>query len=439
MIDRYTLPQMGELWSEENKLTVWLQVELAACEAQSELGVIPKQSLKVIKEKAGFDINRVKEIELQTRHDLVAFLRSVQEKIGKEGRWVHLGLTSYDVEDTALGILLRESCDIIIDKLKKLSDILKEKAIENKRVVMMGRTHGVHAEPMTMGLKFLSWFDETRRNLRRLERVRKEVSLAKISGAVGNFAHINPKVEELVAKKLGLAPTPISTQIVDRDRHAEYLTTLAILASSIEKFATEIRNRQRTEINELEEPFGGKQIGSSAMPHKRNPIVCERLSGLARIVRSNALAALQNIALWGERDITNSSVERIILPDTSILIDYMLHTFTKLIKGLVVYPENMMRNVGLTKGLIFSEVLLLKLINKGMDRSSAYSLVQRNATRAYEKKLDFEKEVKKDPDIPNILSNEEIEGCFKVDHFLKNLETIYRKVLEQKGDVATCS
>lgn len=433
MISRYTLPEMGKLWSEENRFRVWLQVELAACEAQAEIGVVPRESLQTIKEKAGFDIQRIKEIELQTKHDLVAFLKSVQEKIGGEGKWVHLGLTSYDVEDTALGILLRDSCTLIIDKLEKLSDLLKEKALQNKQVIMMGRTHGVHAEPTTLGLKFLSWYDETKRNLRRVKRAKGEISRAKISGAVGNFAHIDPEVEEIVARKLGLSPTPISTQIIDRDRHAEYLTTLAIVASSIEKFSTEIRNRQRTEVGELEEAFSRKQIGSSAMPHKRNPNVCERLCGLARIVRSNALASLQNVALWGERDITHSSVERIILPDTSVLVDYVVYTFTQLMKGLVVYPEKMKRNIGLTKGLVFSEVLLLKLIDKGLSRNTAYSLVQRNAIRAYEGKLDFKTEVKKDPDIAGVLSDEEIGDCFEMDYFLKNLEKIYAKVLEQGG------
>lgn len=433
MIDRYTLTQMGELWSEQNRLKVWLKVELAVCEAQAELGIVPMESLRIIKERADFDIQRIKELELQTKHDLVAFLKSVQEKVGEEGKWIHLGLTSYDVEDTALGILLKQSCEIIIDKLEKLANLLKEKALQNKRVIMIGRTHGVHAEPTTLGLKFLSWYDEIRRNLSRLERAKKEVSLAKISGAVGNFAHINPIVEEVVARKLGLSPTPISTQIIDRDRHAEYLTTLAIVASSIEKFATEIRNRQRTEVNELEEPFRGGQIGSSAMPHKRNPIVCERLCGLARLVRADALAALQNITLWGERDITHSSVERVILPDASILVDYMVHTFTQLMSGLVIYPENMKRNLSLTKGLIFSEVLLLKLIDKGLDRNRAYSLVQRNAIRTYEKKLDFKEEVKKDSDIMAILSEEEVDSCFEVDYFLRNVEKIYEKVLGQEG------
>nr|KXH70648.1 MAG: adenylosuccinate lyase [Candidatus Thorarchaeota archaeon SMTZ1-83] len=433
MIDRYTLPEMGGLWTEENRFRVWLRVEVAVCEAQAELGIVPKRSLEIIKKKADFDVTRIQEMELQTRHDLVAFLKSVQEKVGEEGRWIHLGLTSYDVEDTALGILLRDSCTLIIDKLKILSQLLKEKALQNKDVVMMGRTHGVHAEPTTLGLKFLSWYDETQRNLKRVKRAKREVSLAKISGAVGNFAHIDPRVEELVAQKLGLFLTPISTQIVDRDRHAEYLTTLAILASSVEKFATEIRNRQRTELGELEEPFGGTQIGSSAMPHKRNPNVCERLCGLARIARSNALAALQNIALWGERDITHSSAERIILPDTSILADYAVHTFTRVMKGLVVYPGNMKRNIDLTKGLVFSEVLLLKLIDKGLGRDRAYSLVQRSASKAYEKKLDFKEEVKKDPDITTVLSAEEIEGSFELSHFLKNTDQIYRKVFEQEG------
>ncbi|KPJ60396.1 MAG: adenylosuccinate lyase [Latescibacteria bacterium DG_63] len=432
MIERYTLPEMGRLWSEENKLAVWLEVEVAVCEAQAERGIIPKESLKIIKEKAGFDIERVKEIEQETRHDLVAFLKSVQEKIGEEGRWMHRGLTSYDVEDTALAILIRESCTLILDKLRTLSDVLKERALENKRVVMMGRTHGVHAEPTTLGLKFLSWFDEVRRHIRRLRRVKKEISCAKISGAVGNFAHIDPIIEELVARRLGLFPTPISTQIIDRDRHAQYLTGLAVLASSIEKFATEIRSRQRTEIGELEEPFRGGQIGSSAMPHKRNPIVSERLCGLARIVRANALAALQNIALWDERDISHSSVERVVLPDSSIAVDYMVDTFTQLMRGLVTYPGRMTRNVEATRGLIFSEVLLLKLIDKGLDRNRAYSLVQRNAIRTHEMGLDFAEEIRKDEDIAKAMNKEEIDECFNVHHFLRNVEEIYRRVLSEE-------
>lgn len=432
MIERYTLPEMGGLWSEQNRMQVWLQVEIAVCEAQAELGIVPKDSLPAIREKAAFDIQRVKEIELQTKHDLVAFLKNVQENIGEEGRWVHLGLTSYDVEDTALGILLRNSCDIIAKKLEDLLSVLRKRALESKETIMMGRTHGVHAEPTTLGLKFLSWYDETRRNLDRVRRAKEVVSHAKISGAVGNFAHIDPRVEELVAKQLGLSATPISTQIIDRDRHAEYLTTLAILASSIEKFGTEIRTRQRTEIGELEEPFGGGQIGSSAMPHKRNPNVSERLCGLARLARANALASLQNIALWDERDITHSSVERMILPDTSIMVDYVIHTFTQLMKGLVVYPDAMRKNVELTKGLVFSEVLLLKLIAKGLDRSRAYSLVQRNATRAHEKGLDFEDEVKKDSEITSILSDAELQSSFQVSYFLKNLERIYERVLGQE-------
>jgi len=416
MIERYTLPKMGELWSEQHRMQVWLQVELAVCEAQAELGIVPRDSLLAIRENAAFDIERVKEIELQTKHDLVAFLKNVQENVGEEGRWIHLGLTSYDVEDTALGLLLRDSCDIIIDKLDNLLDVLRKRALESKQTIMMGRTHGVHAEPTTLGLKFLSWYDETRRNRERIRRVKGVVSHAKISGAVGNFAHIDPRVEEIVAERLGLSPTPISTQIIDRDRHADYLTVLAILASSIEKFGTEIRTRQRTEIGELEEPFTGGQIGSSAMPHKRNPNVSERLCGLARLARSNALASLQNIALWDERDITHSSVERMILPDTSIMVDYVVHTFTELMKGLVIYPDQMRKNVELTKGLVFSEVLLLRLIAKGLDRSKAYSLVQRNAIRAHEKGLDFEGEVKKDSEISSILSAAELELFCEFQH-----------------------
>ena len=425
MIERYTLPEMGKIWREETKFQKWLDVELAVCEAQTELGNIPKKSLEMIKKNAKFNIKRIKEIETKTRHDFIAFLTNVAENVGKEGRYLHLGLTSYDAEDTALSLLLRESGEIILKSLNRLSKVLKRKAIEHKKTVLIGRTHGVHAEPTTLGLKFLLWYEETKRNIERMKRAIENVSYAKVSGAVGNFAHIDPRIEEIVSKKLNLKPARISSQILDRDRHAEYLSTLAIISSSVEKFATEIRNLQRTEILELEEPFIQKQKGSSAMPHKRNPILCERICGLARLMRSNGLAAMQNIALWNERDITHSSVERVILPDSNIIADYILNKFTAVMENLVIYKENMLRNLRKTKGLIFSEVVLLKLIYKGLKREEAYNLVQRNALKSWKESSDFKQIIKKDKEIKKYLSEKEIDESFDIHYFLKNIDEIY--------------
>ncbi len=425
MIERYTLPEMGKVWREETKFQKWLDVELAVCEAQTELGNIPKKSLEMIKKNAKFNIKRIKEIETKTRHDFIAFLTNVAENVGEEGRYLHLGLTSYDAEDTALSLLLRESGEIILKSLNRLSKVLKRKAIEHKKTVLIGRTHGVHAEPTTLGLKFLLWYEETKRNIERMKRAIENVSYAKVSGAVGNFAHIDPRIEEIVSKKLNLKPVRISSQILDRDRHAEYLSTLAIISSSVEKFATEIRNLQRTEILELEEPFMQKQKGSSAMPHKRNPILCERICGLARLMRSNGLAAMQNIALWNERDITHSSVERVILPDSNIIADYILNKFTAVMENLVIYKENMLRNLQKTKGLIFSEVVLLKLIYKGLKREEAYNLVQRNALKSWKESSDFKQIIKKDKEIKKYLSEKEIDESFDIHYFLKNIDEIY--------------
>lgn len=425
MIERYTLPEMGKIWREETKFQKWLDVELAVCEAQTELGNIPKKSLEMIKKNAKFNIKRIKEIETKTRHDFIAFLTNVAENVGEEGRYLHLGLTSYDAEDTALSLLLRESGEIILKSLNRLSKVLKRKAIEHKKTVLIGRTHGVHAEPTTLGLKFLLWYEETKRNIERMKRAIENVSYAKVSGAVGNFAHIDPRIEEIVSKKLNLKPVRISSQILDRDRHAEYLSTLAIISSSVEKFATEIRNLQRTEILELEEPFIQKQKGSSAMPHKRNPILCERICGLARLMRSNGLAAMQNIALWNERDITHSSVERVILPDSNIIADYILNKFTAVMENLVIYKENMLRNLQKTKGLIFSEVVLLKLIYKGLKREEAYNLVQRNALKSWKESSDFKQIIKKDKEIKKYLSEKEIDESFDIHYFLKNIDEIY--------------
>jgi len=425
VIERYTLPEMGKVWREETKFQKWLDVELAVCEAQTELGNIPKKSLEMIKKNAKFNIKRIKEIETKTRHDFIAFLTNVAENVGKEGRYLHLGLTSYDAEDTALSLLLRESGEIILKSLNRLSKVLKRKAIEHKKTVLIGRTHGVHAEPTTLGLKFLLWYEETKRNIERMKRAIENVSYAKVSGAVGNFAHIDPRIEEIVSKKLNLKPVRISSQILDRDRHAEYLSTLAIISSSVEKFATEIRNLQRTEILELEEPFMQKQKGSSAMPHKRNPILCERICGLARLMRSNGLAAMQNIALWNERDITHSSVERVILPDSNIIADYILNKFTAVMENLVIYKKNMLKNLQKTKGLVFSEVVLLKLIYKGLKREEAYNLVQRNALKSWKESSDFKQIIKKDTEIKKYLSEKEIDESFDIHYFLKNIDEIY--------------
>ena len=364
MLERYTYPEMGKIWTLENKFKMWLKVEIAVCEAWKELKVIPEKALKKIKEKASFSLKRIEEIEKEVNHDLIAFLKAVGENLGEEAKYLHFGITSYDIEDTALALLLRESAEIIIKDIEELIDVLKTKAAEHKYTLMIGRTHGVHAEPITFGFKILNWLAEMERNLKRMKIAKENISYGKISGAVGTYANVPPFVEKYVCRKLKLKPEKISTQIVQRDRHAEFLTTLAIIASSIEKFSTEIRNLQRTEILEVEEFFSKTQRGSSAMPHKRNPIVCERLSGLARVVRANSLVALENINLWHERDLTNSAPERIIFPDSCILVDYILRKFIEVIKNLKVYSENMQRNLKKTSGIISSQKIMLSLIEK---------------------------------------------------------------------------
>ena len=377
MIKRYTRKEMGELWSLKNEFQTMLNVEIAACEAMAELGEIPKEALKNIKEKSSFSVERIAEIEKETNHDIIAFVTAVQENVGEGGQYIHKGLTSSDVKDTALALMMKKSAEIILEDLKKLSEILLKKAKEHKYTLCIGRTHGIHAEPMTLGLKFILWFDETERNIKRIERAKETISVGKLSGAVGTYSNINPKIEELVCKKLGLKADKISTQIIQRDRHAEYLTSLSIVASSLEKFATEIRNLQRTDLREAEEYFSEKQKGSSAMPHKRNPITCERISGLARLVRANALASLENITLWHERDISHSSVERVILPDSTITVDYCLNKFTEIVDKLLIYPQNMKNNLEKTGGLIFSQRILISLVSKGISRNDAYLWVQR--------------------------------------------------------------
>lgn len=427
MIERYTLPEMARIWDEENKLRKWLEIEIYACEAWAELGKIPPEALAEIKEKAAFDINRVKEIEATVRHDVIAFLTAVAERVGEASKYIHLGMTSSDILDTALALQMREAADQLLRRLQDLREVLVAKAREHKFTLMMGRTHGIHAEPTTFGLKMALWVMEVERNRERLLQAREMISVGKISGAVGTFANVDPFVEEYVCRKLGLKPAPVSTQIIQRDRHAQYLTTLAVIASSLEKMATEIRNLQRTDILEVEEPFARGQKGSSAMPHKRNPIMCERVAGLARVVRGHALAALENVALWHERDLTHSSVERVIIPDSTILLDYMLAKFTEIMAGLNVYPENMKRNLEKTHGLIFSQRVLLALVDKGLLREKAYALVQRHALEAWREGVSFKELLLQDPEITAYLSPPEIEELFDYKYHLKHVDYIFRR------------
>jgi len=428
LIERYTRPRMGRIWSEEYKFQKWLEIEILACEARAQLGEIPPEAVERIKRKAKFQLERIQELERITHHDVVAFLTAVGESLGEDARYLHLGMTSYDVLDTALSLRLKEAADLIIQGLKKLQEVLREKAQLYKNTVIIGRTHGIHAEPTTFGLKLALWYEECRRNQDRIQRIKELISYGKISGAVGTFATVPPSVEEYVCQKLGLLPAPISSQIISRDRHAEYLTSLAIVAGSLEKFATEIRNLQRTEILEMEEPFARGQKGSSAMPHKRNPIVCEQICGLARLVRAYAMAALENISLWHERDLTHSSVERVILPDSTILVDYILHRFMEVVRGLMVYPENMRFNLEKTGGLIFSQRVLLALMEKGLPRDQAYQLVQRNALAAWENKCDFRDLLRQDTEVGQYLNPQELEACFDLDYYLKYVEFIFSRV-----------
>lgn len=428
MIERYTRPRMGRIWSEEYKFQKWLEIEILACEARAQLGEIPPEAVERIKRKAKFQLERIQELERITHHDVVAFLTAVGDSLGEDARYLHLGMTSYDVLDTALSLRLKEAADLIIQGLKKLQEVLREKAQLYKNTVIIGRTHGIHAEPTTFGLKLALWYEECRRNQDRIQRIKELISYGKISGAVGTFATVPPSVEEYVCQKLGLLPAPISSQIISRDRHAEYLTSLAIVAGSLEKFATEIRNLQRTEILEMEEPFARGQKGSSAMPHKRNPIVCEQICGLARLVRAYAMAALENISLWHERDLTHSSVERVILPDSTILVDYILHRFMEVVRGLMVYPENMRFNLEKTGGLIFSQRVLLALMEKGLPRDQAYQLVQRNALAAWENKCDFRDLLRQDTEVGQYLNPQELEACFDLDYYLKYVEFIFSRV-----------
>jgi adenylosuccinate lyase len=428
MIERYTRPEMGRIWTEENKFRAWLEVEILACEAWAELGVIPKEDVAKIRENARINVERIHEIETETRHDVIAFTRAVAETLGPESKWVHYGLTSTDVVDTALSYLLKQANEILLRDVDRLLEAIKEKALEHKHTVMMGRTHGVHAEPTTFGLKMALWYAEMQRNRERLKRAAETVRVGKISGAVGTYANIDPFVEQYVCEKLGLKPAPISTQTLQRDRHAEYMATLALIATSLEKFATEIRGLQKSETREVEEPFKKGQKGSSAMPHKRNPVGCENISGLARVIRGYMLSAYENVPLWHERDISHSSVERIILPDATILLNYLLNRFTGIIRELIVYPENMKRNMERTFGLIYSQRVLLSLIDKGMKREEAYDRVQKLAMRAWEEETPFRSLVEADERIASLLTSEEIADCFDYRHHLKHVDTIFRRL-----------
>ena len=424
---------MTAIWSPENRYRKWLDIEILACEAMAERGEIPLASLKNIRERAGFDVNRIDEIEKTTKHDVIAFLTSVTEKVGEDGRFLHKGMTSSDVLDTSLALLLREAADILIEDLDALLAALKKKAIDHKNTIMIGRSHGIHAEPITFGLKMAIWYSEMERNRERMIRARETISTGKLSGAVGTFSFIDPAIETYVCRRLGLRPAPVSSQIVQRDRHAEYFTTLAIIASSLDKFSQEIRLLQRTEVREAEEYFSPGQKGSSAMPHKRNPVLSENLSGLSRLMRSYALSALEDIALWHERDISHSSVERIIGPDATILLDFMLTRFTGLISQLVIYPEKMLENLQMTKGVIFSQMVLLNLIEQGISREGAYAIVQRNAMRSWQEGIEFRELLLRDEEVIAKLKPEDLASVFKVEKFLIHVDFIFKRVFGEEA------
>ncbi|HEX8889385.1 MAG TPA: adenylosuccinate lyase [Pyrinomonadaceae bacterium] len=431
MINRYTLPEMGVLWSEQNKFQKWLDVEIAVCEVHAEMGVIPREALEEIKSRAAFTVERIHEIEKTTDHDVIAFTTNLAESIGEAARFVHYGLTSSDVVDTANALLLRDSCDILLAKIEALLDVLKRRALEFKRTPQIGRTHGIHAEPTSFGMTFALWYDEMRRNRSRLQSARERIAVGKISGAVGAFAHLDPIVEEKVCARLGLKAALVSTQVIQRDRYAEYLSVLAIIASSLDKFALQVRHWQRTEVREAQEKFKKGQKGSSAMPHKRNPILSERICGMARTVRANSIVGLENVALWHERDISHSSAERIVLPDSSSALDYMLAKTASLLDGLVVYPERMLENLNMTRGLVFSGQLLLALTQSGVSRETAYEWVQRNAMHVWDEGGDFQTLVSADPDISEHLSKEQIEKSFSLDTYLRNVDAVFERVFNR--------
>jgi adenylosuccinate lyase len=422
---------MGKIWQDDYKFGTWLLIEILACEARAELGEIPMEDVEVIKEKADFNTQRILEIEETTKHDVIAFLTNVAEYVGPESRHIHYGMTSSDILDTALSFQMKEAGNLIMQKLIVLKNVLKKRALEHKYTMCIGRTHGIHAEPTTMGLKFALWYEENKRNIKRLENAIEVISVGQISGAVGTFEHLSPKIEEYVCDKMGLKPALVSTQVIQRDRHAEFLTTLAIIGTTLEKISIEIRHLQRTEVLEAEEYFSKGQKGSSSMPHKRNPITCERIVGLARLLRSNSMAAMENVALWHERDISHSSVERVIIPDSCILLDYMLNLTNILIENLLVYPENMIKNLNLTRGLIYSQTVMLNLVNKGITREEAYKLVQTPAMDVWEdQNKNMKDELKKSKKIKKYLSANEIDEIFNSDRMLKNIDYIFSRSVE---------
>lgn len=430
MIERYSLPEMKEIWSEENKFKKWLEVELAVCEAWAKLGKIPMDAFERIKSKASFSVDRIKEIEKVTKHDMVAFTTSVAEFIGEDSRYFHMGLTSYDVVDTTLSILIRDSLKLVIEKAEKLKEILKEKAIEWKDIPVIGRTHGVHAEPITFGFKFLIYYEEMRRNIERLRKAKENIEIGRISGSVGTYIHLEMEVEKIACEKLGLKPESVSNQVIQRDRHSEVLSALSITASTLEKIATEIRHLQRTEVLEAEEFFSEGQKGSSSMPHKRNPVRTERVCGLARLIRSYLISSLENINLWHERDISHSSVERIIFPESFLLLDFMLQEMIEVVSTLIIYPERMMENIERSYGLVFSQRLLHALMEKGLSREKAYAMVQRNSMKAWKERRQFKEVIKEDKDIMEILKDGEIDKLFDIKFFLRHIDEIYKRVLE---------
>ncbi len=428
MIKRYAMPEISQIWDDENKFQIWLDIEILACEAQAELGNIPKEAVEEIKKKARFSVERILEIEATVQHDVIAFLTNVAEYVGPTSRYIHFGMTSSDILDTTLAVQMRQAGELIMKKLLSLKEVLAKRAVEFKNTVMVGRTHGIHAEPITFGLKLALWYSEALRNIERLERAIENISYGQISGAVGTYDHLDPFVEEYVCKKLNLRSAPISNQIIQRDRHAEYVNTLAIIGASLEKIATEIRHLQKTEVLEVEEFFGKGQKGSSAMPHKKNPIICERISGLARLLRGFAVTAMENIALWHERDISHSSVERLILPDATMTLYYMLYKTIQVVEGLVVYKEKMLENLNITRGLIFSQPVLLKLIEKGLTREEAYHLVQKNAMVVWERDMNFPEILKKEKEINKYLDEKEIDLICDLDTRLKNVNYIFNKL-----------
>ncbi|HXX23104.1 MAG TPA: adenylosuccinate lyase [Terriglobia bacterium] len=429
MIPRYTRPEMGSIWTDQNKFQKWLEVEIATAEVEAEAGLIPKSAARAIRRKARFEVERILEIERQVKHDVIAFTTNVSEHIGREGRYLHYGLTSNDVVDTAQALQIRQASELLLAGQKRLGEVLKKRALEFKHTPMIGRTHGIHAEPITFGCKLAIWYEENRRNTERLAYAAEQMRVGKLSGAVGSYTHLAPSIEKKICERLGLRPAPVSSQVIQRDRHAFYMCTLAVCAASLEKIALEVRGLQRTEVREVEEYFSPGQKGSSAMPHKRNPVTAEQICGLARVVRANAQAALENVALWHERDISHSSVERVILPDSTILLDYLLAKTTKLVETMFVYPGRMRENLGLLKGLIFSGQLLLDLVEKGVSREEAYHWVQRNAMQVWETREDFRTLAERDVDIRRYLEPDEIARVFNVERYLKHVDEIFRRVL----------